>query len=53
MVPGLKVTEVPVELNMTIYVASGKGYLPVAKYKENEFLKLMNEQSCQLSITLK
>ncbi|MGL9681792.1 MAG: DNA-directed RNA polymerase subunit alpha [Wolbachia sp.] len=33
-----------VELNMTIYVASGKGYLPVAKYKENEFLKLMNEQ---------
>jgi DNA-directed RNA polymerase subunit alpha len=33
-----------VELNMTIYVASGKGYLPVAKYKENEFLKLINEQ---------
>ncbi|GBN46292.1 DNA-directed RNA polymerase subunit alpha [Araneus ventricosus] len=33
-----------VELNMTIYVASGKGYLPVAKYKENKFLKLMNEQ---------
>ncbi|QKX02839.1 DNA-directed RNA polymerase subunit alpha [Wolbachia endosymbiont of Litomosoides sigmodontis] len=33
-----------VELNMTIYVASGKGYLPVTKYKENEFLKLMNEQ---------
>ncbi|WP_341808658.1 DNA-directed RNA polymerase subunit alpha [Wolbachia endosymbiont (group E) of Neria commutata] len=33
-----------VELNMTIYVANGKGYLPVAKYKENEFLKLINEQ---------
>ncbi|MDG7055894.1 MAG: DNA-directed RNA polymerase subunit alpha [Wolbachia endosymbiont of Meromenopon meropis] len=33
-----------VEFNMTIYVASGKGYLPVAKYKENEFLKLMSEQ---------
>ncbi len=33
-----------VELNMTIYAASGKGSLPVAKYKENEFLKLMNEQ---------
>ncbi|NSX83452.1 DNA-directed RNA polymerase subunit alpha [Wolbachia endosymbiont of Atemnus politus] len=33
-----------VEFNMTIYVASGKGYLPVTKYKENEFLKLMNEQ---------
>ncbi|MDM8334996.1 DNA-directed RNA polymerase subunit alpha [Wolbachia pipientis] len=33
-----------VELNMTIYVASGKGYLPVIKSKENEFLKLMNEQ---------
>lgn len=32
------------ELNMKIYVASGKGYLPVAKYKENEFLKLINEQ---------
>ncbi|WFW29527.1 MAG: DNA-directed RNA polymerase subunit alpha [Wolbachia endosymbiont of Menacanthus eurysternus] len=33
-----------VELNMIIYIASGKGYLPVAKYKENEFLKLMSEQ---------
>ncbi|APR97986.1 DNA-directed RNA polymerase subunit alpha [Wolbachia endosymbiont of Folsomia candida] len=33
-----------VELNMTIYVSSGKGYLPVSKYKENEFLKLINEQ---------
>ncbi|MBA8756978.1 MULTISPECIES: DNA-directed RNA polymerase subunit alpha [Wolbachia] len=33
-----------VELNMTIYVASGKGYLPVTKYKENELLKLMSEQ---------
>jgi len=33
-----------VELNMTIYVASGKGCLSVAKYKENEFLKLINEQ---------
>ncbi|WP_419215087.1 DNA-directed RNA polymerase subunit alpha [Wolbachia endosymbiont of Rhagoletis cingulata] len=33
-----------VELNVTIYVASGKGYLPVNKYKENEFLKFMNEQ---------
>ena len=32
------------ELNMTIYIASGKGYVPVSKYKENEFLKLMNEQ---------
>lgn len=32
-----------VELNMTIYVASGKCYLPVTKYKENKFLKLMNE----------
>ncbi|WCR54561.1 MAG: DNA-directed RNA polymerase subunit alpha [Wolbachia endosymbiont of Ctenocephalides orientis wCori] len=32
------------ELNMAIYIASGKGYLPVAKYKENEFLKLINEQ---------
>ncbi len=33
-----------VELNMTIYVASGRGYLPVTKYKENELLKLMSEQ---------
>ncbi|WCR58258.1 DNA-directed RNA polymerase subunit alpha [Wolbachia endosymbiont of Ctenocephalides felis wCfeJ] len=33
-----------VELNMTIYVASGKGYLPVTKYKENELLKLISEQ---------
>ncbi|RDD35416.1 DNA-directed RNA polymerase subunit alpha [Wolbachia endosymbiont of Cylisticus convexus] len=33
-----------VELNITIYVANGKGYLPVTKYKENEFLKLMSEQ---------
>ena len=32
------------ELNMKIYVASGKGYLPIAKYKENEFLKFINEQ---------
>lgn len=33
-----------VELNVSIYVASGKGYIPVTKYKENEFLKLFNEQ---------
>lgn len=33
-----------VELSMTVYIASGKGYLPVTRYKENEFLKLMNEQ---------
>ncbi|MDD9331735.1 MAG: DNA-directed RNA polymerase subunit alpha [Wolbachia sp.] len=33
-----------VELNMDVYIANGKGYLPVAKYKENEFLKFMNEQ---------
>ncbi len=33
-----------VELNMTIYVASGKGYLPVTKYKENELLKLISER---------
>ncbi|MGL9732427.1 MAG: DNA-directed RNA polymerase subunit alpha [Wolbachia sp.] len=33
-----------IELNMTIDVASGKGYFPFIKYKENEFLKLMNEQ---------
>ncbi|CAH2210762.1 jg17543 [Pararge aegeria aegeria] len=33
-----------VELNITIYIASGKGYLSVNKYKENEFLKSMNEQ---------
>ncbi len=33
-----------VEFNMKIYVSSGKGYLPVIKYKENEFLKLFSEQ---------
>lgn len=33
-----------VELNITIYIASGKGYLSVNKYEENEFLKSMNEQ---------
>ncbi|QKX01609.1 DNA-directed RNA polymerase subunit alpha [Wolbachia endosymbiont of Cruorifilaria tuberocauda] len=33
-----------VELNMTIYVASGKGYLPVTKYKENELLKFISER---------
>ncbi|WP_168463893.1 DNA-directed RNA polymerase subunit alpha [Wolbachia endosymbiont of Ctenocephalides felis wCfeT] len=32
------------ELNMTIYVGAGTGYLPVTKYKENEFLKLINEE---------
>ncbi|MDN5248026.1 MAG: DNA-directed RNA polymerase subunit alpha [Wolbachia endosymbiont of Tyrophagus putrescentiae] len=32
------------QLSMSIYVAAGKGYLPVAKCKENECLKLMSEQ---------
>ncbi|WP_390903708.1 DNA-directed RNA polymerase subunit alpha [Wolbachia pipientis] len=32
------------EFSMKIYVASGKGYLPIAKYKENELLKMFSEQ---------
>ncbi|MCV3769257.1 MAG: DNA-directed RNA polymerase subunit alpha [Wolbachia pipientis] len=33
-----------VKFNMIIYVASGKGYLPVTKYKENELLRFVNGQ---------
>lgn len=33
-----------VELNMKIYVAAGKGYIPVAKFKENELLNFFDEQ---------
>ncbi|UWI83148.1 DNA-directed RNA polymerase subunit alpha [Wolbachia endosymbiont of Howardula sp.] len=33
-----------IDFNMRIYVSRGKGYLPVSRYKENEFLKFIHEQ---------